>query len=161
MTSAETAMIPVSRRTIASAISRWRSFGSDSKSRPVSSRSAAPARAASASSETSERQHAVQVVKAVALAAREQQDRAEPDLEHDRHLGDAQRVPEADRRLVAKPGDPAPRPGDQVGRDDRDPDRDVDGDHAQASRRRLGPPPEPANPPEASEIRLLMRKITM
>ena len=35
MTSAETAMIPVSRRTIASAISRWRSFGSDSKSRPV------------------------------------------------------------------------------------------------------------------------------
>ena len=28
-------MIPVSRRTIASAISRWRSVGSDSKSRPV------------------------------------------------------------------------------------------------------------------------------
>ena len=52
MTSAETAMIPVSRRTIASAMRRWRSVGNDSKSSPASSRSAAPARAPSASSET-------------------------------------------------------------------------------------------------------------
>ena len=53
-------------------------LGSESKSRPSSSRSAAPARAPSARSETHERQHPVQVVEPVGgLAAREQQDRAE------------------------------------------------------------------------------------
>ncbi len=46
-------MIPVSRRTIASAKRCWRSFGSESKSTPSSSRPAAPTRAASASSVTS------------------------------------------------------------------------------------------------------------
>ena len=51
-TSAETAMIPVSRRKIARATRRWRSLGSASKSIPSSSRAPAPARAASASIET-------------------------------------------------------------------------------------------------------------
>ena len=45
-------MIPVSRRKIARATRRWRSFGSASKSIPSSSRAPAPARAASASIET-------------------------------------------------------------------------------------------------------------
>ena len=50
MTRAETAMIPVSRREIASATARWRSAGSDSKSSPSSSCSEAAIRAPSASS---------------------------------------------------------------------------------------------------------------
>ena len=165
MTSAETAMIPVSRRTIANAIPRWRSVGSDSKSRPTSSRSAAPARTASASSETHDGQQAVEVVKAArGLVAREQQDRPERGLENDRDLGHAQRVPEPDAGLAAKPRDPAPAAGDQVGGDHRDPDHEMDRDHRSAPRpeQRAG---GPASPPKvgrrATEIRLLMRKITM
>src|SRR5439155_26545340 len=74
------------------------------------------------------------VVKAVPLPAREQDDGPKANLEHDRRLGEAQRIPEADRWLVTKPGHAAPAPGDQVRGDDRDPHRYVNREH------RLRPP---------------------
>ena len=60
-----TAMIPISRRTIASAIDCWSSAGSASKSMSPISRWAAPARAPSAMKRDDQRQDPVEVVEVV------------------------------------------------------------------------------------------------
>ncbi len=142
ITSAETAMIPVSRRTIAIAIALL----SGSRQRvevealELTLRGAAPGRLGQ--QRDGERKHAVEVVELVrGGVAQQQQDRPEHHLDHHRGLGEAQRVPEADRGLVADPGDAAPDPGDQVGGDHDDADDQVNCVQGQD--------------------RILMRKITM
>ena len=116
MTSAETAMIPVSRRTIASAIAALavprqrlevealelalggpgpRRLGEQRDERPAARRRRSGGRRRP--------------------RGRAAAGRADRDLDDDRDLGDPQRVPEADRRLAAQPGDAAPDAGDEVG----------------------------------------------
>ena len=146
-------MIPVSRRTIASAIRRWRSLGSESKSSPASSRSAAPARAPSASRVTSSGSSAVDVVQAVGrLVAEQQQHRAgeRPGARPApgrRAAGTRRRRSGAARSQAHR----APGPGDEVGHEHRDPDRQVDRLHRRIKAARL----DSARPDRRGSARLM------
>src|SRR5215203_4391679 len=98
------------------------------------------------------------------LASRQEQDRADRDLEDDHRLGHPQGVPEADGGDGPKPGNPSPQARDEVAREHQDADGEVDAGQA-ASRRAAGAwsgaEPRLEIRPKASEIGLLMRKSTM
>src|SRR4029078_155045 len=77
-----------------------------------------------------DRQQSVDVVKAVGgLAALEGEQGAEGDLDDDRHLGEAEDVPEADRRPAQGPGGTAPDAGGEIGGEDRDAGDQVEDEH--------------------------------
>ena len=112
-------MIPISRRTIASATCRWRSLGSDSKSRPVELALGGAGAGALGEQGDEQRQHAVEVVQAVGGSwPSSEQDRAEqrPGATTAR-LGGAQQVPEARPRAGRRSqAIAAPDAGGEVGR---------------------------------------------
>jgi hypothetical protein len=118
MTPQLTAMIPISRRTIARARVCWVSAGSDSKSVSPSSRSAAPARAPSARKEIFG-----------CLVIRHHQQAAQQGLKEDGDLGRAQQVPEGDGGKISVPGDASDQPAAEVEEDHPASHRDVDADH--------------------------------
>ena len=151
-------MMPVSRRTIASAICVWRSGGSEWMSRSPSSCEARAEPDHLGEQRDDERQHAVEDVQLVGVVAAEDEQQAEQRLEDHRRLGDPQRVPEAGRRLALEPGVPAPDPGDEVGGDQADPDDEMDFRHGRES---LEPVFAAQSRQKGSEFGLLMRKSTM
>ncbi len=121
MTSAETAMIPVSRREIAAATARLALAGQRVEVEALELVLGGGDPGALREQGDEDGQHAVDVVEAVGgLAALEQEEGAERDLDDDRDLGDAEQVPEADRGPAAVPGGAAPDPGGEVGGEDGD-----------------------------------------
>ena len=126
-------MIPISRRTIAWATARWRVFGKGLEVELAQLLLGGAGAGQLGQEGDEQRQRAVEVVEVRGLPSREDEDQSQHRLDHDRDLGHPQRVPEADGRLLAQPGDPAPDPGHQVGRDQGDAAGDVE-------RRSRGPP---------------------
>ena len=73
-----------------------------------------------------EERHPVDVVELVVGAvSAEQQDQPERDLHHDDGLRNPQQVPEPHGRVMARPGDRSPHPGEQICRQNGDPDNEV------------------------------------
>ena len=65
----------------------------------------------------------------------EDEGESEQSLDHDRRLGDPKRVPEAQRRPALQPGDAAPDPGNEIGREQGDSGDEMDLGHGGASLR--------------------------
>ena len=114
MTPQLTAMIPISRRTIARATACWPS-GGQRLDVDVAELALGGAGAGALGEEGDEqRQEPVEVVEVVVgLVAGEDEQAAEQGLEEDRGLGRAQQVPEGNRGPVAVPGDAADGAGER------------------------------------------------
>src|SRR5207249_905413 len=83
----------------------------------------------------------------VRVAAAQQEDGTEGRLQHRRDLHRAKRVPEADGRPAANPGDPAPDPGDEAQREEEGASGDVDVEHGPGGSHDR-PPTPPTGVPE-------------
>ncbi len=145
-----TAMMPISRRTIARARDCWL-LGGEGFEVDVAELALGGAGAGALGEEgDDEGQDPVEVVQVVVgLVAGEDEQAAEHRLEEDRDLGGAQQVPEGDRGPVAEPGDAADGEGGEVEHDQRAADDEVDLRPSAYFR------------PKGSGFGLLMRKITM
>ena len=160
MTPQLTAMMPISRRTIARA-SGLLGVGGEGFEVDLAELALGGAGAGALGEEGDEQgQDPVEVVEAFGgLVVGEDQQAAEQRLEEDRDLGGAQQVPEGDRGAVAEPGDAADGEGGEVEQDHGAADDEVDLGH------QAPPPPGAPNRadirPKGSGFGLLMRKITM
>ena len=125
-----TAMIPISRRTIARAMACW--FGGGERLEVEVAQLALGGAGAGALGDEGDdqRQDPVEVVEVVGrLVAGEDQQAAEHRLQEDRGLGGAQQIPEGNGGPVPEPGDAADRAGDQVEEDQRAADDEMDPGH--------------------------------
>ena len=126
-------MIPVSRRTIARASWRLALLGQGAHVE-VPDLVLGGARANHLGEQgDDERQDAVEDVQLLGVVAGEDQQEPEQGLEDHRGLGDSERVPEAGRRAVLEPGDPAPHSRHQIGGDQQDADYEMDFRHGRGS----------------------------
>ena len=109
MTRAETAMIPVSRREIASADGPLAVRRERLEVEPLELVLGGGDPGSLGEQRQQDRQDAVDVVEPVGrLAAVEDEHAADRDLHDDRDLGDSERVPEPDRGPAQVPGGPSP-----------------------------------------------------
>ena len=134
-----TAMIPVSRRTMASAMRLLAVLGQGLEVEVADLLLGGAGAGGLGEQGDRQRQEAVEVVEVVGgLVAGEDEHAAEQDLDEDRDLGGAQHVPEVDRGPVAQPGDAAHQPRGEVENEHRDPGHEVHLSHAPSLRRMSG-----------------------